>query len=147
MIAQEVSDQSAHFLDSQGCKVSSCRQRRLIRLCGCAGWFESSLGAHVRRYVFSRCGSFYDLPVYLRYIQLFITSRNQSILRAYRSFEWSPDQHVFGLMRIAHFEDIVVYKRRKAYALTRLCVPNLVWTCAVGICPKTDRVVTRLKFA
>ena len=28
----------------------------LIRLRGCAGWFESSLGTHVRRYVFSRCG-------------------------------------------------------------------------------------------
>ena len=30
----------------------------LIRLRGCAGWFESLLGAHVRKYVFSRCGSF-----------------------------------------------------------------------------------------
>ena len=29
----------------------------LIRLRECAGWSESSLGAHVRRYVFWRCGS------------------------------------------------------------------------------------------
>ena len=35
--------------------------KTLIRLCGCAGWFESSLGAYVRRYVFWRCGaSLYD---------------------------------------------------------------------------------------
>ena len=65
----EDSDQPAHsrslfricprrILDNKGCKVSSCGQRRLIRLRGCAVWSESSLGAHVRRYVFSRCGSF-----------------------------------------------------------------------------------------
>ena len=29
----------------------------LIRLPGCAGWFESSMGTHVRRYVFSCYGS------------------------------------------------------------------------------------------
>ena len=28
----------------------------LIRLCECAGWSESSLGTHVQRYVFWRCG-------------------------------------------------------------------------------------------
>ena len=48
---------SACAFDSQGCKISSCGQLRLIRLRGCAGWFESSFGAHVRRYVFSCCGS------------------------------------------------------------------------------------------
>ena len=64
----EDSDQFAHscsliriftgrILDSQGCNVSSCGQRRLIRLCGCSGWTESSLDAHVRRYVFSCCRS------------------------------------------------------------------------------------------
>ena len=37
----------------------SCGQRRLIRLHWCVDWFESSLGAHSRRYVFSRCGSFH----------------------------------------------------------------------------------------
>ena len=42
--------------DNQGCKVSSFGQLRLIRLCGCAGWSESSLGAHIRRYVFLRFG-------------------------------------------------------------------------------------------
>ena len=48
---------TGHILDSKWHQCSSCGQRRLIRLCGCTGWFESSLGAHVRRYVFSRCGS------------------------------------------------------------------------------------------
>ena len=32
--------------DSQGSKVSSCGQWRLIKLGGCPGWSESSLGAH-----------------------------------------------------------------------------------------------------
>ena len=51
----EYSDQSAHSrslisssLDSQGCNISSCKPRNLIRLCGCAGLFWSSLGADVR---------------------------------------------------------------------------------------------------
>ena len=37
------------------CKVSSCREWRqwVIRLHWCTGWFESSLGAHVSRYIFS----------------------------------------------------------------------------------------------
>ena len=43
---------TGRFLDSQGCKVSSCGQLRLMRLRGCAGLFKSSLGAHVRRYVY-----------------------------------------------------------------------------------------------
>ena len=34
-----------HILDSQGCKVSSCGQQRLIRLCRSADWSVSSLGA------------------------------------------------------------------------------------------------------
>ena len=33
--------------------------KTLIILYGCADWFESSFGAYVRRYVFSRCGSLY----------------------------------------------------------------------------------------
>ena len=32
--------------------------KTLIRLRGGAGWFESQLGVHVRRYAFSRCGSY-----------------------------------------------------------------------------------------
>ena len=47
-----------HILDSQGYKVFSCRQQRLIRLCKCTGQFESSLGVHVKEYVFSCCGPF-----------------------------------------------------------------------------------------
>ena len=35
-----------------------CAQRRLKSDCICAAWFESSLGAHVQKYVFGRCGPF-----------------------------------------------------------------------------------------
>ena len=35
---------------SQECKVSSCRQRRLIGLCRCVGWFEASLCTRVRSF-------------------------------------------------------------------------------------------------
>ena len=41
----------------QGCKVSSCGQRRLIGLRRSAEWLESSLDAHDRRYDFSRYDS------------------------------------------------------------------------------------------
>ena len=62
----EDSDQTAHsrsliqiftgrILDSQNYEVSSCGRRRLVRLRGCADWFEYTLSAHVRRYVFSSC--------------------------------------------------------------------------------------------
>ena len=44
--------------DSQGPKVSSCRQRRLIRLGKCPGWSESLLGAHAILLVLSWGGSF-----------------------------------------------------------------------------------------
>ena len=59
----EDSDQPAHLrslirifpwrsLDSQGCKDLFKRTKKpLIRLCACAGWFESLLGTHVRKYV------------------------------------------------------------------------------------------------
>ena len=46
-----------HVLYSQGHTVSSCGQRRLIRLGRCAGWTEFPSGESVRRYVSSRCGS------------------------------------------------------------------------------------------
>ena len=35
---------TGHSLDSQGCQVSSSEQLTMIRLCGYAGWSESSLG-------------------------------------------------------------------------------------------------------
>ena len=38
--------------DSQESNVPIWDDRKLTRLHGCAGWVESSLGAHVRRYVF-----------------------------------------------------------------------------------------------
>ena len=63
----EDSDQPAHLRsliriltwrisDSQGCEVSSCGKWILIRLRMRAGRFESLLGIHVRRYVFTLCG-------------------------------------------------------------------------------------------
>ena len=59
----EDSDQPAHsrsviiifagrILERQGCKFSSCRQIRLIRMRDCAGWFGYTLGTNVRGYVF-----------------------------------------------------------------------------------------------
>ena len=73
----EDSDQPAHsrsliriftvrILDSQGWKVSSCGQRRLTRLRGCAGWFASPLGPHVRRYIFPRWSSKYKVGFHIR---------------------------------------------------------------------------------
>ena len=46
------------MLDSQGYKVSVYMQtmKTLIRLCEYAGSFNSSFGAHIRRYVFWPCG-------------------------------------------------------------------------------------------
>ena len=49
---------TVHFMDSQGPKASSCGQRRLIRLGGCACWSESSLGAQVILFVLSCSGSY-----------------------------------------------------------------------------------------
>ena len=46
----DLSDNVCVF-DNQGCNVFSSRQRRPIS--GYTGWFESMLGAHVRRYVLS----------------------------------------------------------------------------------------------
>ena len=41
--------------DSKGSQMVLCTDlKTLIRLRECAGWFESSLGIHIRRYVFSR---------------------------------------------------------------------------------------------
>ena len=46
-------------MDSLGSKLSSCGQRRLwIRLGGCPGWSESSLGAQAILLVLSWCGPF-----------------------------------------------------------------------------------------
>ena len=42
---------------SWGSSVSSCGQRRLLRLSGCPGWSESSLGAHAILLVLSWGGS------------------------------------------------------------------------------------------
>ena len=41
---------TVHIFNSQGCKVSSCGQKRLIGLLGCAN--SSTCCAHIRRYVF-----------------------------------------------------------------------------------------------
>ena len=44
--------------------------KTLIRLRGCAGWFESSLGANVRWYVFGLLGSFFDYSYALKLYSL-----------------------------------------------------------------------------
>ena len=49
------------ILESQGCKVSSCGKRRLIKHHGRAGWSASSFGEHVGSYVFSHWCSRYSL--------------------------------------------------------------------------------------
>ena len=51
------SESSRGILESQGGNVSSCGLRSIVRLCGWTRWSESSLGAHVRRYVYSCCVS------------------------------------------------------------------------------------------
>ena len=56
-------DQNLHWciFDSQACKVSSCRQRRPIRLRECTCWFESSLGVHQKvRFLMLRLIQFWD---------------------------------------------------------------------------------------
>ena len=40
-----------------------CAMKILMRLCECTHWSESSLGTHVRRYVFWRSGSYNFYPV------------------------------------------------------------------------------------
>ena len=55
-------------------KVTVCFMRTrktLIRLRGFAGWFETLLGALVRRYVFERCGSYLRFRT-LRFISTFL---------------------------------------------------------------------------
>ena len=63
------SDQPVHLLglvgifivrisNSHGCKVSPCGQRKLLSDCAHAHPDLSLRWAHVRRYVFSRCGSY-----------------------------------------------------------------------------------------
>ena len=48
----------AHFVQPRMHSFFVRTKRALIRLRGCAGWFESSLGAHVRRYGFRHYGSY-----------------------------------------------------------------------------------------
>ena len=90
----EESDQPGHshsliriftgrILDSQGCKSSSCgKMKTLIRLRECAGWFESSLGAHARQYIFSRCGLMFSDPVWV----LIISYDKQYLFKALQLF-------------------------------------------------------------
>ena len=46
------------------------RIKTQIRLCRCTGWFESPLGAHIRRYVFSCCGLYIIIYYYVYHDQL-----------------------------------------------------------------------------
>ena len=47
----------AHFGEPRMQRVFMWPAKTLVRLHACAGWFESSLDSHVRRYVSGRCGS------------------------------------------------------------------------------------------
>ena len=61
--AFEQSDQYFHWLHFEKPEMRSFFTRTtktLIRLRRCAGWFESTLGEYVRRYVFSPLGSIYS---------------------------------------------------------------------------------------
>ena len=46
---------TGRIVESQGCQMSSCGQRKLR---WCADWSESSSGSNRRRYSFPRCGSY-----------------------------------------------------------------------------------------
>ena len=109
----EDSDQPAHarsliriftrrFLDSQGCKVSSRWQWRLIRLRGCAGWFEVSLSAHVRRYViFSLfCQFFFFFFFFMLRVELTCwNSRDEEIpLRNFKEVSWVMKSNIWNSM-------------------------------------------------
>ena len=58
-----------------------CTVKILVRLRKCAGWPESSLGAHVLRYVFWRCDSYIKCKKYeckqTTMVRLFITSNSE----------------------------------------------------------------------
>ena len=51
------SDQNLHWVRLKAKDANVRTTQTLVRLYGWAGWFEILLGAHVRRYVFWRCGS------------------------------------------------------------------------------------------
>ena len=58
MLPSTQSDQSLHCLHEETLhpRLSKRPQLKiLIPTCECAGWFESSLGTHVRRYIFWHC--------------------------------------------------------------------------------------------
>ena len=87
-------------------------QRRLIRLCGCPGWSESSLGAHVILFVLSCFGSILtsrseslyfanpmdSLYIYHRWaqinIQFYMLVKNEQSLIATTSDENNPYCHL-----------------------------------------------------
>ena len=67
------------ILDNQGCKVSSCGQRELMKLRSCTGSVGSSLGAHVSRYKSSRCNCIFRLSqsmttvIYIEFLHTVMT--------------------------------------------------------------------------
>ena len=107
------------MLDSQGCKVSSCRQLKLIKLCRCAGWFESYLCTHVHRYVFFILGSngfaflFFDhcmilLPtLVIVEISSLKTPKQFELSIVIKFLGWSPINFCFVYLRISRFFSFV----------------------------------------
>ena len=80
--------------DQPGPKVSSCRQRRLIRLGGCPGWFESSLGAQVILLVFSWRGSYIHVSEPFVLLQLnWLLHVSQREKQKLTEWEWNSDMN------------------------------------------------------
>ena len=82
--------------------------KTLFRLLRCAEWFDSSLGAHVTRYVFSCCGSFFVKK----------TSRDSQFITVYRR----------GVLR--KFSKEMEPQRQETYLLTMCSQRRLSSACA-----------------
>ena len=55
--------------------------KTLIKLRECAGWFESLLDAHARRYVFTRCGSYMGclvIGIYIKYYFFHMSNKKKT---------------------------------------------------------------------
>ena len=73
----------------------------LIRLCECAGWSESSLGAHIPKYIFRRCDSNHDIRIY----PVFGLTDRQTNLRKQSHPDQTPQ---YGVHSICHSLTLVL---------------------------------------
>ena len=120
-----VSDQNIHRVHFGRARTQSfCMwtTTTLIRLCECAGWFESLLGAHVRRYFLSRrCGSHISQSCFHKSHDFFIIVFCQSIIQYHGS-------HLFTTSLAVHFY-YGRFNRRELFQvlhfITKTCLYNL----------------------